>query len=72
MPATVPMMIVLMLLAMMVMLVSFRRLAMVVAIRPLGLIGVVTSLLVFNRPRGFLPSLYLTVFGNDKTPPADA
>ncbi|MBL8373113.1 efflux RND transporter permease subunit [Accumulibacter sp.] len=55
--AVVPLMIVLMLLAMMVMLVSFRRLAMVVAIMPLGLIGVVLSLLVFNRPLGFVAIL---------------
>lgn len=55
--AVVPMMIVLMLLAMMIMLVSFRRLAMVVAILPLGLIGVVLSLLVFNRPLGFVAIL---------------
>jgi len=41
----------------MVMLVSFRRLAMVVAIMPLGLIGVVLSLLVFNRPLGFVAIL---------------
>jgi multidrug efflux pump subunit AcrB len=55
--AVVPLMIVLMLLAMMVMLVSFRRLAMVVAIMPLGLIGVVLTLLVFNRPLGFVAIL---------------
>jgi multidrug efflux pump subunit AcrB len=55
--AVVPLMIVLMLLAMMVMLVSFRRLLMVVAIMPLGLIGVVLSLLVFNRPLGFVAIL---------------
>jgi multidrug efflux pump subunit AcrB len=55
--AVVPLMIVLMLLAMMVMLVSFRRLAMVVAILPLGLIGVVFTLLVFNRPLGFVAIL---------------
>ena len=55
--AVVPLMIVLMLLAMMVMLVSFRRLAMVMAILPLGLIGVVLSLLVFNRPLGFVAIL---------------
>jgi multidrug efflux pump subunit AcrB len=41
----------------MVMLVSFRRLVMVVAILPLGLIGVVLSLLVFNRPLGFVAIL---------------
>ena len=55
--AVVPVMIVLMLLAMMVMLVSFRRLVMVVAILPLGLIGVVLTLLVFNRPLGFVAIL---------------
>ncbi len=55
--AVVPLMIVLMLLAMMVMLVSFRRLVMVVAILPLGLIGVVLSLLLFNRPLGFVAIL---------------
>jgi multidrug efflux pump subunit AcrB len=55
--AVLPLMIVLMLLIMMVMLVSFRRLAMVVAILPLGLIGVVLSLLVFNRPLGFVAIL---------------
>jgi len=55
--AVVPLMIVLMLLTMMVMLVSFRRLVMVVAIMPLGLIGVVLSLLVFNRPLGFVAIL---------------
>jgi multidrug efflux pump subunit AcrB len=55
--AVVPLMIVLMLLAMMVMLVSFRRLVMVVAILPLGLIGVVLTLLMFNRPLGFVAIL---------------
>lgn len=55
--AVLPLMIVLMLLTMMVMLVSFRRLAMVVAIMPLGLIGVVLSLLLFNRPLGFVAIL---------------
>ena len=55
--AVVPVMIVLMLLTMMIMLVSFRRLAMVVAILPLGLIGVVLSLLLFNRPLGFVAIL---------------
>jgi multidrug efflux pump subunit AcrB len=55
--AVVPLMIVLMLLIMMVMLVSFRRLAMVVAIKPLGLVGVVLSLLLFNRPLGFVAIL---------------
>src|SRR5262249_10932174 len=55
--AVVPLMIVLMLTIMMVLLVSFRRLAMVVCIPPLGLIGVVLSLLVFNRPLGFVAIL---------------
>ncbi len=55
--AVVPLMILLMLTAMMVMLGSFRRLAMVVAVLPLGLIGVVLSLLLFNRPLGFVAIL---------------
>ncbi len=55
--AVVPLMIVLMLATMMLMLVSFRRLAMVVALLPLGLIGVVLTLLVFNRPLGFVAIL---------------
>ncbi len=55
--AVLPLMIVLMLVAMMVMLVSFRRMLMVVAIMPLGLIGVVLTLLVFNRPLGFVAIL---------------
>ena len=55
--AVIPLMIVLMLLATMVMLVSFRRMLMVVAILPLGLIGVVLSLLLFNRPLGFVAIL---------------
>ncbi|HET7836158.1 MAG TPA: efflux RND transporter permease subunit, partial [Variovorax sp.] len=55
--AVVPLMIVLMLLSMMVLLVSFRRLAMVVCVMPLGLIGVVITLLVFNRPLGFVAIL---------------
>jgi len=55
--AVVPLMIVLMLLIMMILLVSFRRLAMVVALLPLGLIGVVLTLLLFNRPLGFVAIL---------------
>jgi len=55
--AVVPLMIVLMLTVMMVMLGSFRRLAIVVAVLPLGLIGVVLSLLLFNRPLGFVAIL---------------
>lgn len=55
--AVVPLMIVLMLVSMMVLLVSFRRLAMVVLIMPLGLIGVVLTLLLFNRPLGFVAIL---------------
>ena len=55
--AVVPLMIVLMLTTMMVMLGSFRRLAIVVAVLPLGLIGVVLSLLLFNRPLGFVAIL---------------
>jgi len=37
--------------------VSFRRLAIVVCVLPLGLIGVVLSLLLFNRPLGFVAIL---------------
>lgn len=55
--AVVPVMILLMLVIMMVLLVSFRRLAMVVCVLPLGLIGVVASLLLFNRPLGFVAIL---------------
>lgn len=55
--AVVPFMIVLMLSLMMVLLVSFRRVAMVFCVLPLGLIGVVLSLLVFNRPLGFVAIL---------------
>jgi multidrug efflux pump subunit AcrB len=55
--AVVPLMILLMLTTMMVMLGSFRRLALVVAVLPLGLIGVVLSLLLFNRPLGFVAIL---------------
>jgi len=55
--AVVPLMILLMLATMMLLLVSFRRLAMVVALLPLGLIGVVVTLLVFNRPLGFVAIL---------------
>jgi multidrug efflux pump subunit AcrB len=55
--AVVPLMIGLMLVIMMVQLVSFRRLAMVIGIMPLGLIGVVLTLLLFNRPLGFVAIL---------------
>jgi multidrug efflux pump subunit AcrB len=55
--AVVPLMIGLMLVIMMFQLVSFRRLAMVVGIMPLGLIGVVLTLLLFNRPLGFVAIL---------------
>ncbi|HSN72324.1 MAG TPA: efflux RND transporter permease subunit, partial [Steroidobacteraceae bacterium] len=55
--AVVPLMLMLMLVIMMVQLVSFRRLAMVVGIMPLGLIGVVLTLLLFNRPLGFVAIL---------------
>jgi multidrug efflux pump subunit AcrB len=55
--AVVPLMILLMLATMMLLLVSFRRLAMVVALLPLGMIGVVLTLLAFNRPLGFVAIL---------------
>jgi multidrug efflux pump subunit AcrB len=55
--AVLPIMVVLMLASMMLLLVSFRRLAMVVCVMPLGLIGVVLTLLVVNRPLGFVAIL---------------
>lgn len=36
---------------------SFRKMSMVVLTIPLGLIGVVTGLLIFNEPFGFMPFL---------------
>jgi len=55
--AVVPVMIVVMLTALMFQLQSFARLGLVVAILPLGLIGVVSALLLFGRPLGFVAIL---------------
>ena len=55
--SVIPTMIVLMLLFMMILLASFKRMAMIVLILPLGLIGVVASLLLFQRPLGFVAIL---------------
>jgi multidrug efflux pump len=55
--AVVPLMLLIMLTVLMFHLQSFQRLFMVVAILPLGLIGVVASLLVFDRPLGFVAIL---------------
>jgi len=55
--AVVPLMLTLMLTVLMFQLQSFRRLAIVLAMLPLGLIGVVASLLLFNRPLGFVAIL---------------
>jgi multidrug efflux pump subunit AcrB len=55
--AVVPLMLALMLTVLMFQLQSFRRLGIVLAILPLGLIGVVGSLLLFNRPLGFVAIL---------------
>ena len=55
--AVIPLMLLIMLTVLMFHLQSFQRLFMVVAILPLGLIGVVASLLVFDRPLGFVAIL---------------
>jgi multidrug efflux pump len=55
--SVIPMMVLLMLMFMMILLSSFRRMAMVVSLLPLGLIGVVASLLLFQRPLGFVAIL---------------
>ncbi len=55
--AVVPLMLGLMLTLMMFQLQSFRRLGLVVAILPLSIIGVVLTLLVFQRPLGFVAIL---------------
>ncbi len=55
--AVVPLMLGLMLTLLMFQLQSFRRLGLVVAILPLSIIGVVLTLLIFNRPLGFVAIL---------------
>jgi multidrug efflux pump subunit AcrB len=55
--AVVPVMLLLMCTLLMFQLGSFRRLGLVLALLPLGIIGVVLSLLVFQRPLGFVAIL---------------
>ena len=55
--AVVPLMLALMLTVLMFQLQSFRKLAIVLIVLPLGMIGVVASLLLFNRPLGFVAIL---------------
>lgn len=55
--AKVPLMLFLMLLFLMAQLHSFSRLALVLSIVPMGLIGIVTALLIFGRPLGFVAIL---------------
>ncbi|WGJ14312.1 efflux RND transporter permease subunit [Methylocapsa sp. D3K7] len=55
--AKVPLMLFLMLLFLMAQLHSFSRLALVLCIVPMGLIGIVTALLIFGRPLGFVAIL---------------
>lgn len=55
--SVVPLMVFLMLTLLMIQLQSFRSVAMVLLLVPLGLIGVVSALLVFGRPLGFVAIL---------------
>jgi multidrug efflux pump subunit AcrB len=55
--AVVPVMLFLMVTFLMIQLQSFSRLLMVLAVVPMGLIGVVATLLLFNRPLGFVAIL---------------
>jgi multidrug efflux pump subunit AcrB len=55
--AVVPLMIFLMLTVLMFQLQSFKRLFVILAVLPLSIIGVVLSLLVFQRPLGFVAIL---------------
>ncbi len=55
--AKVPLMLFLMLLILMAQLHSFSRLALVLSIVPMGLIGIVTALLIFGQPLGFVAIL---------------
>jgi multidrug efflux pump len=55
--AVIPLMILLMVTVLMVQLNKFRSLFVVLAILPLSIIGVILSLLVFNRPLGFVAML---------------
>jgi multidrug efflux pump subunit AcrB len=55
--AVMPLMLVLTLTVLMLQLRSFNRLFLVLSVAPLGLIGVVATLLVFNKPLGFVAML---------------
>lgn len=55
--AVVPLMLFLMLTILMLMLQSFQRLVIVLCVLPLGIIGVVASLLLYDRPLGFVAIL---------------
>ena len=62
--AVVPVMLFLMVTFLMIQLQSFSRLALVLSVVPMGVIGVVFTLLLFNRPLGFVAILgILALFG---------
>jgi multidrug efflux pump subunit AcrB len=62
--AKVPLMLVLMLFFLMAQLHSFSRLFLVVSVTPMGLIGIVFTLLIVNKPLGFVAILgILALFG---------
>src|SRR5262249_33374823 len=62
--AVVPLMLFLMITFLMIQLQSFSRLFLVLSVVPMGLIGVVFTLLLFNRPLGFVAILgILALFG---------
>ena len=64
MVAVVPLMLFLMITFLMIQLQSFSRLFLVLSVVPMGLIGVVFTLLLFNRPLGFVAILgILALFG---------
>jgi len=55
--AVMPVMLLLMITVLMVQLMSFQRLILVLLTAPLALVGVVTALLLFNKPMGFVAIL---------------
>ncbi len=62
--AVVPVMLFLMITFLMIQLQSFSRLVLVLSVVPMGIIGVVFTLLLFNRPLGFVAILgILALFG---------
>ena len=62
--AVVPVMLFLMVTFLMIQLQSFSRLVLVLSVVPMGIIGVVFTLLLFNRPLGFVAILgILALFG---------